>query len=244
MKNQMCKGTLYLIPTPLADVSPALVMPEEALFQLRQLKFLIVEQIRTARRLLKKIDQKIDIDSITFFELNKFTDPARILSFLQPLLNGNDAGLISEAGSPCVADPGALGVKAAHELTLRVKPLSGPSSINQALMGSGFNGQSFCFHGYPPIQPEERQKFLKTLEKESMQKNQTQVFIETPFRNTQLLDALVKTCQPATLLCIASNLSGPDEVIQTKSIASWDKKRPDIHKKPTVFILYNPSSRV
>jgi len=240
MNHLRKKGTLYLIPTPLADIPPELVMSSEAIQILKKLKFLIVEQLRTARRLLKKIDQSIDIDSLVFNELNKFTDPAHIKSYLDPIFLGEDIGLISEAGSPCVADPGALVVRAAHELGIKVKPLSGPSSINQALMASGFNGQSFCFHGYLPIHAEERVRFLKMIEKESIVKNQTQIFIETPFRNDQVMEAVIKACNPSTLLCVASNISLVDEMIATKNLEAWENKRPDIHKKPTVFLIWNP----
>lgn len=239
MKTTVQRGLLYLIPTPLGDLEPRMVMPAEATNKLLSLKYLIVEQLRTARRLLKKIDQDIQIDEIHFNELNKFTDFSKIKSFLNPIFDGHDMGLISEAGSPCVADPGAMVVSAAHEAGIKVVPLSGPSSITQALMASGFNGQSFCFHGYLPIHVEERIKFLKTIERESLLKNQTQIFIETPFRNDQVMEAIVKSCSPQTLLCVASNISLLDESIATKSLASWQNKRPDIHKKPTVFLLYN-----
>ena len=239
MKTTVLRGLLYLIPTPLGDLEPRMVMPTEATNKLLSLKYLIVEQLRTARRLLKKIDQNIQIDEIHFNELNKFTDFSKIKSFLNPIFDGHDMGLISEAGSPCVADPGAMVVSAAHEAGIKVVPLSGPSSITQALMASGFNGQSFCFHGYLPIHTEERIKFLKTIERESLLKNQTQIFIETPFRNDQVMEAIVKSCSPQTLLCVASNISWPDERIVTKTLASWQNKRPDIHKKPTVFLLYN-----
>lgn len=239
MKTTVPHGSLYLIPTPLGDLDPRMVMPTEAINQLLSTKYLIVEQLRTARRLLKKIDQDIQIDEIHFNELNKFTDNSKIKSFLDPIFDGHDVGLISEAGSPCVADPGAMVVRAAHEAGIKVIPLSGPSSITQALMASGFNGQSFCFHGYLPIHADERVKFLKSIERESALKNETQIFIETPFRNDQVMEALLKSCSPQTMLCVASNISLPDESIATKSLASWQNKRPDIHKKPTVFLLYN-----
>jgi len=232
------KGTLYLIPTPLGEVPPALVMPAEVLQRIPLLRHIIVEQLRTARRLLKAIDPGIDVNEIQFNELNKHTDLSLIRSFLQPAFDGNDIGLMSEAGSPCVADPGALVVEQAHSMGIKVQPLSGPSAIIQALMASGFNGQSFVFHGYLPIAAEERTKMIRQMEKDSSARNQTQIFIETPFRNQQMLEALLKSCRAERRLCVSSNISMPDEWIASGSIASWQKKRPNFHKKPTVFLLW------
>lgn len=236
---KMKTGTLYLIPSPLGDTLPELVMPAKAILLLHQLNFLIVEDLRTARRLLSKTKIEKPIDSITFFELNKFTVDADAVRFLQPITEGNDIGLLSEAGSPCVADPGAVIVRAAHLAGINVVPLSGPSSIIMALMASGFNGQSFCFHGYLPIHPDSRNKQLKTLEKTASLTGQTQIFIETPFRNNQILDAVFAHCSPATMLCIAANISHSDEFIATRTIADWQEHRPDIHKKPAVFLIWN-----
>jgi len=237
MKQQ--SGKLFLIPSPLGDTSAELVMPAKAILLLHELNYLIVEDLRTARRLLSKIKINKPIDSITFFELNKYTADTDAVKFLQPIAEGNDVGLLSEAGSPCVADPGAVIVRAAHLSGIGVIPLSGPSSIIMALMASGFNGQSFCFHGYLPIHPDSRNKQLKLIEKTASLTGQTQIFIETPFRNTQILDAIFKNCHPSTMLCIGTNISHPDEFIGTKTISDWQKRVPDIHKKPTVFLIWN-----
>jgi 16S rRNA (cytidine1402-2'-O)-methyltransferase len=236
---KMKNGTLYLIPSPLGDTLAELVMPSKAIYLLHQLNFLIVEDLRTARRLLSKTKIDKPIDSITFFELNKFTVDADAVRFLKPITEGNDAGLLSEAGSPCVADPGAVIVRAAHQAGINVVPLSGPSSIIMALMASGFNGQSFCFHGYLPIHPDLRNKHLKSIEKTATNTGQTQIFIETPFRNNQILEAVFNNCSPSTMLCIAANISLSDEFIASKNIGEWQKQRPDIHKKPTVFLIWN-----
>ncbi|MBW7848289.1 MAG: SAM-dependent methyltransferase [Bacteroidales bacterium] len=241
MSTYTGKGTLYLIPTPLGEVTPTEVMAVEAYTKVTIVKYFIVEQLRTARRLLKSIDKSLDLDTLTFFELNKFTDPVQIESFLKPALEGADIALLSEAGSPCVADPGAVVVGHAHRLGIRVSPLSGPSSIIQSLMASGFNGQSFTFHGYPPIAAEERVRWIKNIEKDSFSKNQTQIFIETPFRNNSLLETLLKYCQPGTKLCVASNISTAQEWIFSSDVSDWKNKQPDLHKKPAVFLLWRPS---
>lgn len=232
-------GVLYLIPTPLGDYAPELVMPSSVLGIINELDYLIVEQLRTARRLLSKIKINKPIDQIHFFELNKHTARTEALSYLQVIYEGHSVGLLSEAGSPCVADPGAIIVKAAHEAGIKVVPLTGPSSIIMALMASGFNGQSFSFHGYLPIPSDERNKTLKNLEKAASQTGYSQIFIETPFRNNQLLDAIVKVCHPNTMLCVAANISQPDETILTMPVSDWQKFNPDIHKKPTVFLIWN-----
>lgn len=239
MSSQKQFGKLFLIPSPLGDTAAELVMPAEAIHWLRQLDFLIVEQLRTARRLLSKIAIEKPIDSIRFFELNKHTTDFDIAQYLVPALEGFSMGLLSEAGTPCIADPGAVIVKAAHQLGIKVVPLSGPSSIMMALMGSGFNGQAFCFHGYAPIQPDARNKFIRTIEKSAEMSGQTQIFIETPFRNVQLFEAIVKICNASTMLCIASNISLPDAFISSQNIIWWQKHTPDLHKKPTVFLIWN-----
>lgn len=240
VRTEQKKGTLYLVPTPLGEVSPHLVMPLEALQLLPRIRHMIVEQLRTARRLLKMVDQSMNLDDIVFNELNKHTDPAVVRSFLGAAANGYDMALLSEAGSPCVADPGAVVVQQAHEMGIQVRPLAGPSAIIQALMASGFNGQSFAFHGYLPIQPDERNRWIKQAEKESLIRNQTQIFIETPFRNGQLLEALLKNCQPSTRLCVACQISTAEEWIFAANVAGWKNKRPEFHKKPAVFLLWNP----
>lgn len=238
------KGNLYLIPTLLGDTAPEMVLPAGTIQVMRSLDILIVEQVRTARRLLSKIHSNHAIDSIQFFELNKHTSPLDIKSYLKPALAGNSIGLLSEAGSPCVADPGAVVVELAHQAGIKVIPMTGPSSITLALMASGFNGQSFAFNGYLPIQQNERIQAIKSLEKVAMTTGQTQIFIETPFRNVQLFDAVVNHCHPETLLCIAANISVEDEYIQSLTIREWRKNQPEIHKIPTVFLLWSQQKRL
>lgn len=232
------KGVLYLIPTPIGDTPPELVMPAGAIQRLQELDHLIVEDLRTARRLLSKTKTPKPIDSIKFYVLNKHTAETDASTFLDVILDGNDMGLVSEAGSPCVADPGAVVVFHAHQLGISVVPLSGPSSVIMALMASGFNGQSFAFNGYLPIHADTRNKKIRELERLAESTGQTQIFIETPFRNNQLLEALLRQCQPETQLCIATNISLPNEMVVTKTISDWKKLSPDLQKKPTVFLLW------
>lgn len=232
------KGVLYLIPTPIGDTPPELVMPAGAIQRLQALDHLIVEDLRTARRLLSKTKTQKPIDSIRFYVLNKHTTATDASTFLNVILEGNDMGLVSEAGSPCVADPGAIVVSQAHQLGIRVVPLSGPSSVIMALMASGFNGQNFAFNGYLPIHADTRNKKIRELERLAESTGQTQIFIETPFRNNQLLEALLRQCQPETPLCISTNISLPNEMVVTKTINDWKKSSPDLQKKPTVFLLW------
>ena len=229
---------LYLIPVLLGDTSVDQVIPTYNKSIVSELKFYIVENIRTARRFLKKCDPDIDIDSLTFFELNKHTNIKDVSGFLDPMKSGEDMGVMSEAGCPGVADPGADVVAIAQQKGYKVVPLVGPSSILMAIMASGFNGQSFAFHGYLPIDSNERANKLKQLESRSYNENQTQLFIETPFRNQKLAEDILQHCKPQTQLCIATNISCDDEQIVTKSIKAWKGKLPDLHKKPTVFLIY------
>ena len=233
-------GKLYLIPTTLGETENLnTVLPDFNLHILRSLDVFIVEQLRTARRFLKKAGHPKPIDDLLFFELNKFTDENEISGFLKPAQNGKSIGLISEAGTPCIADPGAAIVNLAHKKRMRIVPLTGPNSIVLALMASGFNGQQFCFHGYLPVEGNQLKKKIREIEIHSRKLDQTQIFIETPYRNRQMLDSLLKNCQPQTRLCIATNISLESESIQTKSIAAWKNQSPDFHKKPTVFLLYS-----
>ncbi len=231
------KGVLYLIPTTLGDSDPFAVLPPATISVLQTLDYLIVEQIRTARRLLSRLHLAFRINGIQFFELNKHTSSMDIRSFLSPALDGKNIGLLSEAGTPCIADPGAVVVGLAHELKIKVVPLTGPSSLLLALMASGFNGQSFAFHGYLPIVVSERQQVVRQLEKQVDSIGTTQLFIETPFRNRSLFETLMLVCQPETLLCIAADLSLETEFIQTMTIKEWKKKPPEIQKRPAVFLL-------
>ena len=223
----------------LGESTPDRVFPSANKEIITRIRYFIVEEIRTARRFLKKVCPEIEIDSLTFTIYNEHSSTIEAVSFLEPLLNGEDTGIISEAGTPCVADPGSLVVRLAHESGIRVVPLVGPSSILLALMASGFNGQQFVFHGYLPIDKPARTKRLREIEMDIIRKDQTQVFIETPYRNLQLLQAITETCQESTLLCLATSLTTPEESIITLTVKEWKKKKPQINKKPTVFLLYS-----
>ncbi len=229
---------LYLIPVTLGDTTIEAVLPVRNREIIVNIKHFIVEDVRSARRFLKKVDQTIDIDTLTFYTLNKHTSPEELSGYLKPLENGQPMGVISEAGCPAVADPGADVVAIAQRKNLKVVPLVGPSSIILSVMGSGFNGQSFAFHGYLPIEAGERTKTLKMLEQRVYTENQTQLFIETPYRNHKMLEEILKTCRPQTKLCIAANLTCEDEYIKTHSVKEWKGKLPDLNKIPCIFLLY------
>lgn len=228
---------LYLIPNVLSENNWQNVLPAQVFTILTETRFFIVENIRTARRFLKKVNQEIDIDSLTFFELNKFTEGSDLPKFLDPIDNGNNVAVISEAGCPGVADPGAEIVKLAHQRNISVVPVTGPSSILLSLMASGLNGQNFAFNGYLPVKSGERSRAINHLEKKAKNELQTQIFIETPYRNNQLVRDILKTCSSSTLLCIAANITGENEYIQTKAIGEWKKKMPDLHKQPAIFLI-------
>lgn len=232
------QASLFLIPVPLGDTEISKVLPEYNKEIILQIKYFIVENIRTARRFLKKTDASIVIDELTFFELNKHTSPEDVTGFLAPLAKGEHVGVISEAGCPAIADPGADVVAIAQRKKYPVLPLVGPSSILMSLMASGFNGQSFSFHGYLPIDASQRVSAIKKLENRIYTENQTQMFIETPYRNNKLVEELIRNCRPATKLCIASDITCDGEFIQTRSMKEWDGKVPDLNKKPTIFLLY------
>lgn len=230
---------LYLFPVPLADDTHQEVLPGYNTDLLREVKFFIVENVRTARRFLKKCDPDIDIDTLTFFTLNRQTDPREIPSMLRPLEEGADMGVISEAGCPAIADPGADVVALAQQKGLEVVPLVGPSSILMGLMGSGFNGQSFAFNGYLPIDDHARAAKLHELEKKIVRERQTQIFIETPYRNNKLISRIAETLQPSTLLCVASDITGARQKIVTRPLSWWRKAKYDFDKIPTIFLLFN-----
>lgn len=229
---------LYLIPVTLGDTAVERVLPAFNKEVISQIKYYIVENIRSARRFLKKIDSNIDIDSLVFYELNRHTDRNIVSDYLKPLIAGNAMGIISEAGCPAIADPGADVVAIVQRKGLKVIPLVGPSSIILSVMGSGFNGQSFAFNGYLPIDPEERAKKIKDLEQRAYAENQTQIFIETPYRNKKMLEDLTRVCKPQTHLCVAANITCPDEFIKTKTIKEWKAKLPDLSKIPCIFLIY------
>lgn len=229
---------LYLLPVTLGDTPIEKVLPTYNHDIIVGIRHFIVEDIRSARRFLKKVDHEIDIDALTFYPLNKHTSPEALSGYLKPLEAGESMGVISEAGCPAVADPGADVVAIAQRKGLRVIPLVGPSSIILSVMGSGFNGQSFAFHGYLPIEASERIKTIKQLEQRIYSENQTQLFIETPYRNHKMFDDIVSTCRPQTKLCIAANLTCEGEYIKTRSIKEWKGHCPDLSKIPCIFLLY------
>ena len=236
--DKIKKGDLYLIPSFLGETPPANVLPGVNAEIIIRIKYFIVEEVRTARRFLKKICPEIDINSLEFSVYNEHSSSEDASVFLKPLTEGHDAGIISEAGTPCVADPGSNIVKMAHESGISVIPLVGPSSLLLALMASGFNGQQFIFLGYLPIDKQSRIKRLREIEQDIYRKDQTQIFIETPYRNDQLFQTIVETCQDGTLLCLAISLTTAEERIMTHAIKEWKKEKPEINKKPTVFLLY------
>jgi len=237
-ENSTMAASLFLIPTTLGDTAISKALPDYNTIVILSIKHFIVENIRTARRFLKKTEPSIDIDTLTFFTLDKHTSKESLTEFLKPVEEGYSVGIISEAGCPAIADPGAEVVAIAHRKNIRVIPLVGPSSIVLALMASGFNGQSFTFHGYLPIDNEQRIKTLKMLEQRMYSEEQTQLFIETPYRNNKILDDILKTCKPVTKLCIAADITLDSEYIKTLSISDWKKQKPDLSKRPCIFALY------
>ena len=229
--------TLYLIPNTLGSNETDWTIPPNVASIAIKLRHFIVEDVRTARRYLKLLDKNIEIDDLQFYVLNKHTSSEELSDFLLPLKSGQDMGIISEAGCPAIADPGAEIVRMAHEKGIKVVPLTGPSSILLALSSSGMNGQNFAFNGYLPVKKEDRIKALKHFENRSKIEKQTQIFIETPYRNMVLLDDMINICNSSTHLCIACNITLEDEFIVTKTINEWKKKLPDLNKKPAIFIL-------
>ena len=231
------KGRLYLIPSPLGDNDPACVIPAAVLGSLGRFRTFVVEETRTARRYLSRAGLKGRIAELEFFELNEHTEQSQVESYLRLFDNGNDVALISEAGLPAVADPGAQLVALAHRHGIEVIPAVGPSSLMLALMASGLNGQCFAFCGYLPAKNDERKARLRAIEKISASARQTQIFIETPYRNDAMLKDILEVCRPETRLCIAADLTLPDEYIRTKDIAGWRKENITIGKRPCVFLL-------
>lgn len=229
---------LYLIPVTLGDTEISKVLPEYNSGIIAGIRHFIVEDVRSARRFLRKVDPQFDIDGSQFFELNKHTQPEVVANYLKPLQGGKPMGVISEAGCPAVADPGADVVAIAQRKGLKVVPLVGPSSIILSVMASGFNGQSFAFNGYLPIRPEERVKKLHQLEHRIYNEEQTQLFIETPYRNGKMIDDILKNCRPQTKLCIAANLTCEGEYVCTRTVKEWKGRIPDLSKIPCIFLLY------
>jgi 16S rRNA (cytidine1402-2'-O)-methyltransferase len=233
----MTNGKIYLIPTTLGESEINSVIPENVKQKIIQIKYFIVENIRTSRRYLKLVDKTINIDEITFFELNKHTDLKEISTFIQPAIEGNEMGIISEAGNPGIADPGSEIVKLAHQKNIDIVPLVGPSSILLALISSGMNGQNFAFNGYLPVDKTDRIRKLQFLENRAKAENQSQIFMETPFRNMKMIEDILSICRNETLLCIAADITLTSEFIKTKTISEWKKNIPEINKRPTIFII-------
>jgi len=232
-------GKLYLLPTSISDGDWQKTIPQYVRDLSINLQHFVVEDVRTARRYLRRIGSKQDFDSMDFFILNKHTQAMDIPDFIRPCLQGNDMGLLSEAGVPCVADPGNEVVKVARQKGIRVVPMVGPSSILMSLMASGFNGQNFAFIGYLPIDKFARAKQLKILEDRIIRENQTQIFIEAPYRNQKLFDELLNRLSPSTKICIARELSGEQELIEVHNVQEWkNTKKPQIQKMNTIFLLY------
>lgn len=226
---------IYLIPSLLAPDAVETI-PGYVLNTVKECKVIYSENIRTARRFLKKMDSAIDIDNFVWYEILK-NEPALIPSFQRHIRNGDHICIISEAGCPGVADPGQLLTEVAQEMGAVVKPLTGPSSILLALMASGLNGQQFCFNGYLPVAVDERKRKIKQLEEESFKRNCTQVFIETPYRNDALFKSIIDTCHNSTLVCVASEVTSENEWIRTKTVAAWKKEQINLHKKTVTFLL-------
>lgn len=232
------QAALYLIPVTLGDTPIAQVLPSYNQEVIAGIRHFIVEDVRSARRFLRATDPTFDIDASSFYPLNKHTSPEAISGYLRPLEQGQPMGVISEAGCPAVADPGADVVAIAQRKGLQVVPLVGPSSIILSVMASGFNGQSFAFNGYLPIDSAERIKRLKQLEQRIYTEQQTQLFIETPYRNQKLLTDILQNCRPQTRLCIAANITCPDQYIRTRTIKEWQGHTPELSKIPCIFLLY------
>lgn len=230
------KGKLYLIPSTIGETPVQNVIPQQVVEIINNIKYYIVENERTARRQLIKMGIKTLINQLEFFVLDEHTDKTRLDDFLKPC-EEFDIGLLSEAGVPAVADPGSEIVALAHSKNIKVVPLVGPSSILLALMASGLNGQCFAFQGYLPVKGPERIKAIKNLESLSFSQKQTQIFIEAPYRNNQMLDDLIANCTPTTLICVACNLTTSSEFIKTLTPAGWKKHKPDLHKKPAIFLI-------
>ena len=233
----MSKAKLYMIPSPMGESDMQSIFPDKNWEIIKSIKYFVVENVRTTRRFLKQMDKSIVIDDLNFELIDKRTKYDQYSQYLEPIKRGFDIGVISEAGCPGVADPGAEMALLAHESNIDIVPLIGPSSILVAQMASGLNGQSFAFNGYLPIKGNAPTKELLKFESRSRQENQSQIFIETPYRNMQLLEIMLKTLSPQTKLCIATGLTTQQEYIKTKTIQQWKGKLPSIHKIPTIFIF-------
>jgi 16S rRNA (cytidine1402-2'-O)-methyltransferase len=237
----MAFGKLYLLPVPLAENTAIAVLPATHTELINHIRHYVVENEKTTRKWLKEMGLKTPQSELEILVYGKHSEKQNLAPYFKAIKDGNDVALMSEAGCPGIADPGAELVAEAHRLGVEVVPLTGPSSILLSLMASGFNGQSFAFHGYLPIDKGARSKRLKELESMAERFSQSQIFIETPFRNNQLLDDILNSAHPQTQLCIACDITAESEFIQTKTLANWKKEKPDLHKRPAIFILYKKS---
>ncbi|GHT77239.1 S-adenosylmethionine-dependent methyltransferase [Bacteroidia bacterium] len=237
-RDENMSASLFLIPVTLGDTAVSKVLPAHNQEIILSLRYFIVENVRTARRFLKQAVPEIRIEDLTFFTLNQHTSKEEVSSFLNPINEGHSMGILSECGCPAIADPGADVVAIAQQKNIKVVPLVGPSSILLALMASGFNGQSFAFLGYLPIDNDQRIQALKALEQRIYTHHQTQLFIETPYRNDRMLQDILKTCKPSTKLCIAADITLDTEFIRTQTVAEWKKQLPGLAKRPCIFALY------
>lgn len=239
MKSErLKKGNVFLIPSPISDKTVDKIITPQVIETIKNTSFYLVENIRTARRFISSLKLGITIENLHFFLLNQKSNATQINEYFKPVFEGHDIGILSEAGCPGIADPGSLAVQYAHQQNIKVIPLVGPSSIFLALMASGFNGQSFVFHGYVPIDNLERENFIKEMENQALKKKQTQIFMDTPYRNERLFQDLLKVCHPNTLLNISKDITGEDEMILSQPIKSWKTKFPVLHKFPVIFSLY------
>ncbi len=235
----MVPGNLYLLPNLIADTAPENVLPAYNLSLIKALEYFIVENPKNARRFLKTCGVPSPFDHLEFHKVDKKTDAEEQLKALMPLFKGNDMGLISEAGTPAIADPGSHLIQEAHKNGISVKPLSGPSSIFMALMASGLNGQSFTFHGYLPIKKNQREQQLKTIEKQALQTGYAQIFMETPYRNQAMVESILKSCHPQTMLCVACDISSPQEEILTLDVGTWKQLNKNFNKRKAIFLIGN-----
>ena len=233
----MAPGKIFLIPTPISGLNPGAIINPQSKEIISSLSWFLCENIRTSRRFISSLQLGINIEALEFSELNKDTPDAALSLYMKRIAAGESAGVMSEAGCPGIADPGAKIAALAHQRGLEIVPLVGPSSIFMALMSSGFSGQSFTFHGYLPIESKAAKDKIAQMEKEVRASGTTQVFMETPYRNNQLLELLLATCHPSSLLSISCNITASDELIKTQTVRNWSKSKPDLHKKPTIFLL-------
>lgn len=236
--NKQKKGKLYLIPSPIAEHTQDKILTPELKEVITNLDYFLAENLRTSRRFISSLKLGKIIENLHFDLLDKKTPVKMINKLCAPLLRGKDMGVLSEAGCPGIADPGNLAVTFAHEHNIDVVPIVGPSSIFMALMASGLNGQSFVFHGYLPIDKQKRIQAIKAIERDAMNKKQTQIFMETPFRNIHLFGDLLKTCKPYTKLCVAKSITGSNEMIKTLTIKDWKNAKVELHKEPVIFLVY------